>query len=108
MKRFGRYARLRPGAEAEYDRLHAAVWPEVLASITRTGIRNYTIFRYGRQLFSYFEVPDNSDIEGVTRILLADPACARWEDLIRPLQEPCANGPGSMQWEHMDEIFHHT
>ncbi|WP_368855740.1 L-rhamnose mutarotase, partial [Escherichia coli] len=29
---------------AEYKRLHAAVWPEILALISSCNIRNYTIF----------------------------------------------------------------
>ena len=45
---------------AEYRRLHAAVWPDVLARIRRSHIRNYSIYLRrmpdGRHyLFSYFE-----------------------------------------------------
>jgi L-rhamnose mutarotase len=106
--RIARTALLRPGVEADYDRLHAAVWPEVLGAITRAGIRNYSIFRHGRQLFSYFELPEGSGLPEAIRVLLADPACARWEELIRPLQEPCANGADGTKWTSMDEVFHHA
>jgi L-rhamnose mutarotase len=37
IQRLGRMATLRPGAEEEYDRLHAAVWPEMLEAIRRAG-----------------------------------------------------------------------
>ena len=38
----------------EYERLHADVWPEVLAKIAEVNIQNYSIYRYGELLFSYF------------------------------------------------------
>ncbi len=105
-RRCGRLARLRPGAEAEYDRLHAAVWPEVLAAITQAGIRNYSIFRHGSLLFSYFEVPADFDLAAITQTLRVDAACARWEKLITPLREPAADSPDNPPWEPMAEIFH--
>ena len=40
----------------EYERLHAAVWPEVLAKIAEVNIQNYSIYRYGELLFSYFAI----------------------------------------------------
>jgi L-rhamnose mutarotase len=39
----------------EYERLHAEVWPTVLARIASSNIRNYSIYRYENLLFSYFE-----------------------------------------------------
>jgi L-rhamnose mutarotase len=51
MARYARVLRLRAGAEDEYDRLHAAVWPEVLDAIRRMGIGTYSMFRYHRWLF---------------------------------------------------------
>jgi L-rhamnose mutarotase len=40
----GQVISLKPGAVAEYNRLHAAVWPEVLQVIRDANIRNYSIF----------------------------------------------------------------
>ena len=44
MQRMGMVIGLKAGEIAEYKRLHAAVWPEVLARISACNIRNYTIF----------------------------------------------------------------
>ena len=44
MKRMGLVISLKPGTIAEYNRLHAAVWPSVLAVIADCNIRNYSIF----------------------------------------------------------------
>jgi len=35
---------IKPEVIDEYRRLHAAVWPGVLAVITKANIRNYSIF----------------------------------------------------------------
>ena len=54
-RRFGSVIRVRPECFDEYRRHHAAVWPTVLATITRCHIRNYTIFHRDGVLFGYFE-----------------------------------------------------
>lgn len=43
---------LRPGAEEEYDRHHAAVWPEVVATLRAHGYHEYTIHRRGTLVVS--------------------------------------------------------
>jgi L-rhamnose mutarotase len=52
MKRYGSLIRLRSEKYEEYKRLHAAVWPEILAKITECGIRNYSIYYKDGFLFS--------------------------------------------------------
>ena len=49
MQRHGQLIRVRPERLEEYKRYHAAVWPEVLATIRACNIRNYSIyFKDGR------------------------------------------------------------
>src|SRR5256885_10085132 len=38
---------LKPGAEAEYEALHASVWPEVLEAIRAAGVTKWRIYRDG-------------------------------------------------------------
>ncbi|WP_367379168.1 L-rhamnose mutarotase [Subtercola boreus] len=48
-----------PGKIAEYRRRHAAVWPEFLIELRRTGWQNYSLFlRDDGLLIGYFETPD--------------------------------------------------
>ena len=35
---------LNPGQEAEYQRRHDEIWPELAELLQQTGIRNYSIF----------------------------------------------------------------
>ncbi len=44
MQRMGMVIGIKPDKIEEYRHLHAAVWPQVLARITHSNIRNYTIF----------------------------------------------------------------
>ena len=61
MKRYGSVIGLSEEGKAEYKRLHAAVWPGVLARIAECNIRNYSIFLKEPEnlLFSYFETKFN-------------------------------------------------
>ena len=57
MQRMGIVLGLKPEKVDEYVRLHAAVWPDVLAMISACNIRNYSIYLKQPEnlLFSYFE-----------------------------------------------------
>src|SRR5438132_1416845 len=55
MRRYGSVIGVKPEGVAEYERLHADTWPEVLATIHAANMRNYSIFRFGNLLFAYFE-----------------------------------------------------
>ena len=44
MQRMGQVIGLNAEKIAEYKRLHAAVWPDVLKMISGCNIRNYSIF----------------------------------------------------------------
>jgi len=105
MKRFGQVLRLQPGALEEYARLHAAVWPEVLAMITECGIRNYSIYHKDGWLFATFEY-HGSDFEADMAKMAADPATQRWWDLCKPLQDPLATRAEGEWWATMEELFH--
>ncbi|MBK8023669.1 MAG: L-rhamnose mutarotase [Chloroflexi bacterium] len=55
MQRFGQIIRLKPEQYDEYKRLHADVWPDVLAKLREANITRYSIYHRGGLLFAYFE-----------------------------------------------------
>ena len=59
---------VRPERIDEYIEAHRKVWPEMLDALRRAGIRNYTIFRNGTQMFGYFE---SDDLEAASRFMAA-------------------------------------
>ncbi|UCE95037.1 MAG: L-rhamnose mutarotase, partial [Flavobacteriaceae bacterium] len=55
MKRYGMVIHVKPEKIDEYKKLHTAVWPDVLKTISDCNIRNYSIYLKDSTLFSYFE-----------------------------------------------------
>ena len=75
---------VRPGYEEEYKKRHDEIWPEMLDALTKSGIRNYSIFRHGLTLFGYFET---DDLDRTRAILKNDPVNARWGKSMAPIMK---------------------
>jgi L-rhamnose mutarotase len=105
VRRYAQIINLKPGASAEYDRLHAAVWPDVLATICRCNIRNYSIFRLDSALFAYFEYTGDDFAADMAR-MAADSATQAWWKLTEPLQLPHDDRPPGAWWMPLVEVFH--
>ena len=105
MKRYGMVIGVRPEKLEEYRRLHAAVWPEVLAMIRACNIRNYTIFFKDGLLFAYFEYA-GSDFAGDMARMAADPRTQEWWAVMKPMQEPVESRAEGEWWANMQEVFH--
>jgi L-rhamnose mutarotase len=91
--------RIRPGRVDDYVEAHRSVWPELLDALRRAGIRNYSIFRAGNEVFGYFEA---DDIAAAGRCLDAEEVNSRWQDHMAELLEervPDAGPPA------LEEIF---
>jgi L-rhamnose mutarotase len=50
--------RLKPGALADYRRIHDNIWPELREEMERSGILNMTIFERAPLLFVFTETRD--------------------------------------------------
>jgi L-rhamnose mutarotase len=93
---------------AEYKRLHAAVWPDVLAMISACNIRNYSIFlkKPENLLFSYFEY-HGSDFSADMAKMAADPTTQDWWAVCMPCQKSLETRKEGEWWAEMAEVFHH-
>ncbi|NJC23820.1 L-rhamnose mutarotase [Arthrobacter pigmenti] len=105
MKRIASVIGLPAEHAAEYEALHAAVWPNVLARIAESNIRNYSIYRYGELLFSYFEYV-GTDYDADMARMAEDPATQRWWAVCGPLQRPVAERGEGQWWHELPEVFH--
>lgn len=106
MQRHGSVLRIRPEKFEEYKRLHQAVWPGVLARLTASHIRNYSIYHRDGWLFSYFEY-HGTDYAADTAAIAADPVTQQWWAVNKPCQEPLATRREGEWWADMEELFHH-
>lgn len=105
MKRVASVIGLPPESAEEYERLHAEVWPDVLARLTASGVRNYSIYRHGGLLFSYLEYVGD-DYEADMAAIAADPATQRWWAVCEPLQRPLSDRAEGEWWHEVPEVFH--
>ena len=105
MKRYGMVIGLRPEAEREYRRYHAAVWPKVLEVIRECNIRNYSIYLKDGKLFSYFEYCGQDFATDMAR-MAADPTTQEWWAIMKPMQDPLATRKDGEWWAEMEEVFH--
>ena len=71
---------VKPERLEEYKRLHQAVWPELLADMRAAGIRNYSIFADGPELFGYLECDDWA---AATAALAGSDANRRWQEFMQ-------------------------
>jgi len=89
-QRAGFVLHVRPDRIDAYVEAHRRVWPEMLDALREAGIRNYTIFRAGEDVFGYFEA---DDLEAADRFLAGQEVSARWQDAMAEfLQERVPDG----------------
>lgn len=109
VQRIGQVIKLQPEAYEEYKRLHADVWPDVLATLQKANIRNYSIFHWNGLLFAYMEYT-GTDYEADMAAIADNPKTREWWQLTDPLQQPVeGNSSGSMEgdwWKNMEILFH--
>lgn len=105
MKRFASVIGIKSEHYAEYERLHANVWPDVLTQIAASNIRNYSIYRFGDLLFSYFEYV-GEDFDNDMAKMAEDATTQEWWNICKPLQTSL-NDPTSVDWwTSIPEVFH--
>jgi L-rhamnose mutarotase len=91
--------KVRPDRIDEYVEAHRNVWPDILAALREAGIRNYTIFRHGNEMFGYFEA---NDVEAAAAYMEAQEVNARWQDAMADLLEERVPDAGPPT---LEEIF---
>jgi L-rhamnose mutarotase len=105
MERFAQLVRVKPEHVEEYERIHEAVWPGVLATIHECNIRNYSIYRYNDILFAYFEYVGDDYKADMARMAL-DPVTKEWWTHTDPMQEPLPEHRTGEWWTRLPEVFH--
>jgi L-rhamnose mutarotase len=87
------------GAEDEFDRRHADIWPDMATEMDKAGYHNYTLFRRDQTVVGYAEC--HPDIASAAATLATTDVAARWNDSMTGIIEP---GEGS--FVQFEEIWH--
>ena len=94
-----------PAIIAAYKEHHRRVWPEVVRSLNRAGIRQMEIYMLGRRLVMVIDT-DRGDVQRCFAIHVASsPRVAEWEALMKSMQEPAPGGAPGEWWARMEPVF---
>jgi L-rhamnose mutarotase len=102
MERACFYLRIFPGTEAEYDRRHAEIWPELAAEIRESGLRNMSGFRRGTDVWYFVE--GDPDVGTAFAVHGPKPANQRWNHYFRDVIAQITDDAGELLW--YDEVFY--
>ena len=93
---------LRPGCEAEYERRHNPIWPELQAILQSHGVGNYSIFLEPGtgKLFAYAEI----ETEARWQAIAATDVCQRWWAYMKDLMD--TNADNSPVSNELVEVFY--
>lgn len=107
MQRMGMVIGLNADRVEEYRKLHANVWPDILALIESCNIRNYSIFLKEPEnlLFGYWEYI-GTDFDADMRKMAEDPRNKQWWSVCMPCQKPMRHRKKGEWWAMMEEVFH--
>ena len=90
----------------EYEELHRpdGVWPEVLESISASGILDMQIYREGIRLIMILTVDDSFSFQRKAELDRNNPKVVEWEQLMLRFQNAGDNGPED-KWQPVRNIF---
>ncbi|HVU23420.1 MAG TPA: L-rhamnose mutarotase [Opitutus sp.] len=91
-----------PGREAEYERRHRPIWPELEQVLKAHGVHHYSIFLDAetRQLFGCVEIEDEARWAAIAQT----PECRRWWQHMREIMP--SNADASPVSRELREVFH--
>jgi L-rhamnose mutarotase len=107
MQRICELIHVRPETIAEYERIHADVWPTVLERLAASHITNYSIHlrRPENLLIAYYEYTGD-DLAADKAAIAADPETQRWWQVTDPMQQPLDTVVEGEWWAPTVEVFH--
>lgn len=94
-----------PELIAAYEAYHRAVWPEILQSITASGIIHMEIYRTGNRLFMIMETEDNFSFDKKSKSDEENSKVQEWEKLMWNYQQALPHAKPGEKWMLMDKIF---
>lgn len=81
MEKYAWKAMIIEGKLSEYQRRHNEIWPEMLEVLKKAGIKNYTIWNTGNELFGYYEC--EKGVEFAARVQKESPVVERWNEYMK-------------------------
>jgi L-rhamnose mutarotase len=89
----------------QYKSYHQKVWPEILESITSSGIENLEIYLVANRLFMIMEVNETFSFDKKTNMDASNLKVQEWETLMWKYQQALPTAKDGEKWMLMDKIF---
>ncbi|MBP6065165.1 L-rhamnose mutarotase [Bacteroides sp.] len=102
MKREAFKMYLKPGCEAEYEKRHAAIWPELKQLLSNNGVYDYSIY-WDRQTNILF-ASQKTNGESSSQDMGANPIVQKWWDYMADIME--VNPDNSPVTVQLLEVFY--
>ena len=90
---------------AEYEKYHAAVWPEIIDSLKGAGITLLDIYRVSNRLFMIIEATDDFSFEKKSAMDASNAKVQEWEELMWKYQQALPGAKPGEKWMLMKKIF---
>jgi L-rhamnose mutarotase len=94
-----------PAAIEAYKTHHRNVWPEVVRSLRRAGIRGMEIYLLGRRLVMIVDTGGKDVRRCFAEHAATSARVAEWEALMKDLQQPPLDGQSGEWWAQMEPVF---
>ena len=85
MEKYAWKATLKEGQREEYIRRHNEIWQEMVDLLKSAGIRNYSIWQSGNDIFGYYEC--EKGIEFATKTQSESPIVDKWNEYMDDVME---------------------
>lgn len=94
-----------PAVIDRYRQHHAAVWPEVVASLRTAGIRQMDIYLLGPRLVMILETNGQDFRRCFAEHAASSPRVVEWETLMRSMQAAPPGAAAGNWWTPMELVF---
>lgn len=68
MEKYAWKGKIKEGCLDEYIKRHAEIWPEMVEMLKQAGIKNYTIWNAGDEMFGYYECEKGVDFASTIQV----------------------------------------
>ena len=83
MEKYAWKASIKEGCKEEYQRRHNQIWSELVEVLKEAGIRNYTIWNSGNELFGYYECEKGVDF--AAKMQSESPVVKKWDEYMKDI-----------------------
>ena len=83
MEKYAWKAKIKSGCEKEYRRRHDEIWQSMKDMLKSAGIKNYSIWRCGTELFGYYECLYGA--EYAARVQAESPVVDEWNEYMKDI-----------------------